>query len=829
MTNNGQHTHVKPQRATHKPERKSEAHSPVVSPHLQNVIAAPQIAAPADVLRLQQAAGNRAVTSWLQSQVVQREPATDAGGTLNSQISSAIQGARGKGHSLPAGVQRDMESRLNADFSEVRLHTGPQADDLSRQISARAFTIGSDIFFRQGAYSPGTSRGQRTLRHELTHVVQQNGSAPSGSLKLGAPNTAYEQQAQRAAQAAGSIGASAGASSGAVQRVIDYKSIALAFGGQVTEAKVQAWTENADPQKEAIITSILLGGQSTNILNQQMLKLYGVDVDKMLEDLKSADAPKDQQDPGPQPEQSPPTTAKKTPPSRPLPPVPASKTRQRPNRPLPQLPPLPEADVRERVMQVAQEEHMPSGALLDALKDVGKGDLSKVSADDIKEVVTLFKARDFTGLSQKGVSIEHIVAFTGGYERLGVGETKDPDRGITGTIKDKTLGTKWGEGKMAGTADFLQNSMLLTALSGVGAGVGSLSMLNMLRPEGHEWFGTGAEAGTGLAGSIIMNSVLAAQSTGALMQSGVDFANMYKAGNYHYSQRRLGMAQQGAEGGLSMFKGLAGLTQAGLGFGYGAETFNRTLDGNKDSGSGLGAASYAIGAATSGVSLGARSVKAGIASKRGSSIMSMQYKPSSGLSEEGRKKEQSLFPKLKAVLHDAQSKKAKGQGLDIGKDATQVAGGTLKSVGAGVGGTVGSIVKGIGTVTSLVGSLAAPIIGKINEARHSKRMEKSGYRNMQEYRLDRARSLETQDESGKKSQVSVRIGELSSDAGLIYDDLDKNCQSHNLGVEKVKLSTTRLLDASGETGMMNTLLTTKDSTERRAAIRNILLSRTATF
>jgi hypothetical protein len=79
----------------------------------------------------------------------------------------------------------------------VRLHTDEQADQISRRISARAFTIGKDIFFKKGAYSPGSSQGRETLIHELTHVVQQSGKGSSGTLKLGDPGSAMEQQADK--------------------------------------------------------------------------------------------------------------------------------------------------------------------------------------------------------------------------------------------------------------------------------------------------------------------------------------------------------------------------------------------------------------------------------------------------------------------------------------------------------------------------------------------------------------------------------------------------------------------------------------------------------
>ncbi len=101
-----------------------------------------------------------------------------AGGPISGDLESQIQGARGGGQPLAGPVRGSMEQAFGADFSGVKVHTGSQSDSLNRSVQARAFTTGSDIFFRQGEYSPGSSAGQELLAHELTHTIQQ-GAAPT--------------------------------------------------------------------------------------------------------------------------------------------------------------------------------------------------------------------------------------------------------------------------------------------------------------------------------------------------------------------------------------------------------------------------------------------------------------------------------------------------------------------------------------------------------------------------------------------------------------------------------------------------------------------------
>jgi hypothetical protein len=92
--------------------------------------------------------------------------------------------------------------QLGERFDDVRVHTGDYAVALSRAVSARAFTVGSDIFFGAGEYRPGTTGGRELLTHELAHVVQQRGGPESGALVVSQPGDELELEADAAARGA---------------------------------------------------------------------------------------------------------------------------------------------------------------------------------------------------------------------------------------------------------------------------------------------------------------------------------------------------------------------------------------------------------------------------------------------------------------------------------------------------------------------------------------------------------------------------------------------------------------------------------------------------
>ncbi len=124
--------------------------------------AAPEREAP--VLRSEE--GDASVPSG-----VARRPVGPEGGDAGPGMEAAL--AASSGRPLPDGVRADLEPRFGADFSAVRIHSGPEVARLSQDLGAQAFTRGQDVFIPADRYDPGTSTGVRLLAHELTHTIQQ--------------------------------------------------------------------------------------------------------------------------------------------------------------------------------------------------------------------------------------------------------------------------------------------------------------------------------------------------------------------------------------------------------------------------------------------------------------------------------------------------------------------------------------------------------------------------------------------------------------------------------------------------------------------------------
>lgn len=98
-----------------------------------------------------------------------------AGAAVSSETENRIEASRGGGTELPGPVANQMATQFNRDFSGVRIHNDKEAAELCAETNARAFTVGNDIYFAPGEFSPESDSGRELLAHELTHVVQQGG------------------------------------------------------------------------------------------------------------------------------------------------------------------------------------------------------------------------------------------------------------------------------------------------------------------------------------------------------------------------------------------------------------------------------------------------------------------------------------------------------------------------------------------------------------------------------------------------------------------------------------------------------------------------------
>jgi hypothetical protein len=108
---------------------------------------------------------------------------------------------RSPGASLDPQTRRDMEARLGHDLSQVRVHADAAAGRSADSAAALAYTVGRDVVFAAGGYTPHTEAGRRLLAHELTHVVQQRTALRPASLSAITVNddAAAEREAVRVA------------------------------------------------------------------------------------------------------------------------------------------------------------------------------------------------------------------------------------------------------------------------------------------------------------------------------------------------------------------------------------------------------------------------------------------------------------------------------------------------------------------------------------------------------------------------------------------------------------------------------------------------------
>ncbi|HEX3758750.1 MAG TPA: DUF4157 domain-containing protein [Kofleriaceae bacterium] len=163
-------------------------------------------------------------------------------------------GRAGAGAALADELRRPLEARFGFRLGRVRLHTDAVAAAACAALQAHAFTVGEDVFFAAGAWSPATATGLRLLTHEVAHVVQgYQGRVPSAaSPAVSDPADALEREAE--AEAARAPASTAGTAPReapplAAEGVLHRAAITLRNGHRVTDVTPGA----ADNKREDVL------------------------------------------------------------------------------------------------------------------------------------------------------------------------------------------------------------------------------------------------------------------------------------------------------------------------------------------------------------------------------------------------------------------------------------------------------------------------------------------------------------------------------------------------------------------------------------------------
>ena len=163
------------------------------------------------------------------------------------------------GQKVPDSVRQQMESRLGVSLEDVRVHTDAEAQKRARDVDAKAFTEGKDVYFDSGKFDPSTETGRRLLAHELVHVVQQKRERPR-----------QRQRERRTATASGEVTQRGQAVEKEADRIADGVVLGrgpAAAGGEVgVRERSPAGTIARDPAPAGALT----GNWDVNLLGQQI-------------------------------------------------------------------------------------------------------------------------------------------------------------------------------------------------------------------------------------------------------------------------------------------------------------------------------------------------------------------------------------------------------------------------------------------------------------------------------------------------------------------------------------------------------------------------------
>ena len=153
---------------------------------------------------LQRQVGNRAVQQMVQraADTESQSESVDAG--VDENIQDQIDSS---GQPLDAELAAELNNSLGHELDDVRIHVGPEANKLTEQLDAKAFTVGQDIFFKSSFYNPNSPEGRELITHEVTHAIDQSEGEVHTDRKGMSVLPAGDAHEQRADNVARQIGA----------------------------------------------------------------------------------------------------------------------------------------------------------------------------------------------------------------------------------------------------------------------------------------------------------------------------------------------------------------------------------------------------------------------------------------------------------------------------------------------------------------------------------------------------------------------------------------------------------------------------------------------
>jgi hypothetical protein len=139
----------------------------------ERVMSVPERSQPGASAAPSRVSGNRYPLQSEGSSIPDLQAGSGADLTLTNAPRIVHEVLRSPGQPIDDPTRRFMETRFGRDFGDIRIHTDAHSEESARAVNAHAYTVGQNMVFGAGKYSPQTFEGKKLLAHELSHAIQQ--------------------------------------------------------------------------------------------------------------------------------------------------------------------------------------------------------------------------------------------------------------------------------------------------------------------------------------------------------------------------------------------------------------------------------------------------------------------------------------------------------------------------------------------------------------------------------------------------------------------------------------------------------------------------------